>query len=85
MPHLLPKLGLLDDSDTIQQLINAYGVIDQWLEKLVMIGGKIMDSMPSHRRVVYMPKGTAAHVAKLNRNTSKKIRATIEKLDKHLS
>lgn len=85
MPHLLPKLGLLDDTDTIQKLINAYGVIDQWLEKLVMIGGKIMDSMPSHRRVVHMPKGTAAHVAKLNRNISKKIRATIEKLDKHLS
>ena len=84
MPHLLSKLGLLNDSNTIEQIIGTYVVIDQYLEKLTMLGGKMVDLMPSHRRVVYVPGERAESVAKINRNLSVMIRGTIGKLDEHL-
>jgi hypothetical protein len=40
MPHMLPKLGLLDTA-TIQSVIDAYLVLDQYRVRLLLLGGRL--------------------------------------------
>jgi hypothetical protein len=40
MPHMLPKIGLLDP-ETIRKLIDAYVLVAQYCEGLIMLGGEL--------------------------------------------
>jgi hypothetical protein len=65
LPHVLPKLGLLK-VETIGLIIDAYILIDQYCEKLLMMGGQLQTQVPPHRRLVIMKEETATRVAALN-------------------
>jgi hypothetical protein len=45
-PQLFSKVGLLT-TETIRKVIDAYIIIDQYCEHLIMIGGKIDSTMPA--------------------------------------
>jgi hypothetical protein len=68
------------DAETIQEVLDAYILVDQYCEALLMLGGRISDDMPSHRRVVLMPRERAGNVATLNRNMSGAIQRAIRRL-----
>jgi hypothetical protein len=42
MPHMIPKLGLLDQ-ETIEKVTNAYLALEEHGERLLMLGGRLVD------------------------------------------
>ncbi|WP_295144979.1 hypothetical protein [uncultured Reyranella sp.] len=74
-PALLPKVGLLG-VDEARAAIDAYAMVDQYCEALLLKGGKLHDGRPD-RRLVLMPKETAASVARHNRAVVEAIAPTI--------
>lgn len=83
MPAMLQKIGLLG-AETIGDVLSAYGVIDQYCESLMILGGRFHEQMPDHRQVVLMPMGSAQEVAIMNRRMSMNLKDAIERLDAHL-
>jgi hypothetical protein len=83
LPHVLPKFGSFD-TDTIRLVLDAYSLVDQYCEALIMMGGKVDPNMPLHRRVVFLPAARAPHVITLNRNMSMQIHNAVAKLDAFL-
>lgn len=80
MPAVLQKMGLLD-TPIIRVVMDAYGVIDQYCESLMLLGGRFHEQLPAHRRVVLMPKDSAQQVAIMNRQMSINLKEAIERLD----
>jgi hypothetical protein len=44
MPHMLPKLGLLD-ADTIQDVIDAYSLVEQYCELSLSLGARLEENL----------------------------------------
>jgi hypothetical protein len=84
-PHMLPKIGLLDP-ETIQSVINAYVLVDQYCEKLLLLGGHVREDLEAKtdRRLVHLSTDNSAHVITLNRNLSDALQKTIARLDASL-
>jgi hypothetical protein len=82
MPHLVSKLGLLD-GDTIREVVDAYILIDEYCERLVILGGRIQRDVPN-RRGVLMPENRAAHVVALNRVISTGLDAAVRRLHAYM-
>lgn len=83
LPHALPKIGLLDTA-TIQAVLDAYAVVEQYSEHMAAIGGKPDPSMPFGRRRIFLPASHASTVAQIDRDTAKWVREAITKLDAFL-
>ena len=49
-PAFVTKIGLLGDPSLITEVVNAYIVIDQYCENLLMAGGQLGPNIPEHRR-----------------------------------
>ncbi len=80
MPHLLPKLGLLDE-EAIREVVGVYVSIDQYCEALLMNGGGIATENRPDRRLIGMPEKKARTVAKINRDLAAMIHTALEKLE----
>ena len=83
MTDLTSKLGLLDEN-TIEIVINAYVVIEQYCDRLILDGGKLMDSLPGNRRSVLMDARLAPRVKGANLGVNDAIQKAIKKLDAYL-
>jgi hypothetical protein len=55
MPHVLPKMGLLDP-DTIRKVIDAHILVAQCCQGQIMLSRKPQEDMPEHRGVVFVPR-----------------------------
>ena len=82
-PHMLPKIGLLDPI-TITNTVDAYLMIDQYSEKLLILGGALSQK-PTTRRIVAMPNNSVKHVIVLNDVTSEAIQRALSKLAGHMA
>lgn len=83
-PSVISKIGLLD-VETIKRVIEAYIVVDQYAETLMILGGKVPNNMPSHRRVFAMPVGRAKDVADINRQVASLVVAAKQKLAPYMT
>jgi hypothetical protein len=83
MPHVLPKIGLLKP-DEIQAVIDAYVLIEQHVDSLIIAGGRVSENMPSHRRQIRMAASHAQFVAGLSGATAEYVSKALNALDKHL-
>jgi hypothetical protein len=81
MPEILQKIGLLP-VETIQAALEAYGLLEQYCDYLIMKGGKRDDKM--HRRVIVVPGKHADNFAKFNRQMNVTVQEAVEKLDAFL-
>lgn len=81
-PEVLSKLGFLD-IDTIRRVSDAYILIDQYCEQLLLRGGEAAERLPN-RRAVLMPKHAATFVADTNERYAKALHEATESLDKYL-
>jgi len=71
--------------ETIKEIIEAYIVIDQYAETLMVLGGVLPVNMPKHRRVIAMPGHRAKALADINRQISARIVATKQKLAPYMT
>jgi hypothetical protein len=58
-------LGLLD-TETVQNVITAHGVLERYAEHCLRIGGTMVER-PGTRRLIAVPGDMAARVAQMNR------------------
>ncbi len=81
-PEVVAKLGLLEPK-TIRAVTEAYLLLAQYAEALIMLDGRLID-MPGDRRVFMMSSRRAQIVADINRKRAEKINEAIAALDKWL-
>lgn len=79
MPHVLPKIGLLD-LDTIRAVMDAYALLGQYIDGLIIMGGSLRAELPKDRRVVLMSGTQTDKVVIYNRNTAGVVRSAIDSL-----
>jgi len=65
LPKFIDKLGLLDEL-TVERIIDAYLIIEQYCERLLLMGGRVDEGAEEARRLVHMPQSAALKVATLN-------------------
>ena len=82
-PEMLTKIGQLDVT-TVNELIDAYIVIEQYAETLVLLGGQPAPNLPRNRCMLAMPKTAAAHVITINRTHAERLKRVIARLDGYL-
>jgi hypothetical protein len=74
------KLGLLDE-DTIRDVINAYVVIEQHCDRLILDGGQMMNNLPQHRRSVKLNASLAPKAIGESLGVNDVIQKAIKSLD----
>jgi hypothetical protein len=85
MPEMIDKLGLLDP-ETIQSVIAAHMVVEQYCERLQMLGGRLVENVTSGtRRLVALPADKAKRVIAANTGLSDAIQKAIAKLDAQIA
>ena len=85
MPEMINKLGLLDP-ETIQSVIAAHMVVEQYCERLQMLGGRLVENVASGtRRLVALPIDKTKHVIAANTGLSDAIQEAIAKLDAEIA
>jgi hypothetical protein len=78
---MLPKIGLFD-AETIRPVLDAYAILEQYAESLLMgAGGRQVANTPLNRRAIYVPETHTNALMKLDRKTSDFLQAAIAKLD----
>jgi hypothetical protein len=80
-PHVLPKIGLLN-GDSVRRVVDAYVLVEQYSEGLILLGGALRQDMPEGRRVIYLDADRADWVAQINRERAEFIDCAIRTLDK---
>jgi hypothetical protein len=83
-PALANKLGLLDDTVVIMEIIQTYIVVDQYCENCLVLGGELRTEMPNHRRILLMPSKRAKTVAKMNKEIAERVQKAMNLLNKYL-
>ena len=83
-PALVDKIGLLGDTTLIMNVTQAYIVIDQYCENLLMIGGRMGEGIPEHRRLILVPSNRAKTVVKMNTQIAERVSNAMVSLDKYL-
>lgn len=81
--HMLPKIGLLR-ADTIRTVMDAYVLIEQYAEGLILLGGAMQPNMPEHRRLIFVDAGHAKSVAAINLARADFIKGAIDALEPYL-
>jgi hypothetical protein len=85
LPEMIDKLGLLDP-ETIQSVIDAHMVVEQYCERLQMLGGRLVENVTSGtRRLVALPADKAKRVTAANAGLSDAIQEAIAKLDAEIA
>jgi hypothetical protein len=82
MPRVVEKLGLFD-VETARQVMDAYSIIDQYLDRLISLGAANLTTVPEHRRAVVLPADKARAAIYLNGTTADVIREGIAAIDKY--
>jgi hypothetical protein len=83
MPPSIEKIGLLDKS-AIRETMTAYTLIDQYCERLILVGAKLAPGMPEGRRLLHMDTKYADFVDRYNRQLATNIDKAIAKLEDFL-
>jgi hypothetical protein len=83
LPEILSKIGLLH-SDTIRKVMDAYVLTEQYLEQLILLGGKLQPNLPSNRQLVYLDAQHAKFVIEFNRVRAKVVKEAIDALAPYL-
>ncbi|MHC2401409.1 hypothetical protein ACVMGC_005953 [Bradyrhizobium barranii subsp. barranii] len=65
LPEMLPKLGLLGH-DAVTKVVKAYGVLENYTESCVRMGGSVIEA-PGPMRLIQFPGSKASEVARMNR------------------
>jgi hypothetical protein len=60
--------------------MDAYALMGQYLEGLVMLGGRVQTNMPEGRRVVYMEGHQAENVSTYHRNRAMMVQEAVDAL-----
>jgi hypothetical protein len=81
--HMLPKLGLLR-ADTIRTVMDAYVLIKQYAEGLILLGGAMQPNMPEDRRLIFMTAERAKIVTAINEERARAIKEAIDALAPYL-
>ena len=80
MPEVVSKLGLLDET-TISAVLDAYGLVNEYSAKLVLLGGHPgVSPDPGFMRYVALPPDRLVHLARLNTVTAEVIQKAIVQL-----
>ena len=80
MPEVVLKLGLLDET-TISAVLDAYGRVNEYSAKLVLLGGRPgVSPDPSFMRYVALPPDRLVPLARLNIVTAEVIQKAIAQL-----
>jgi hypothetical protein len=82
LSNVIDKLGLLDE-ETIEAVIDAHIVIEQYFGTLILHGGEALD-YGGARRSVMIPSGMSSRLRGMNLGVNDIIQKAIEKLSKHL-
>lgn len=80
---MLPKIGLLR-SETICKVMDAYVLNEQYLEGLVLAGGRVQPNMPKDRDVVYMSAAQTKFVIEFSRTRAGVVQEAINALAPYL-
>jgi hypothetical protein len=83
MPKVTDKLGLLD-VETIVAVIDAYIVIEQFCERLIINGGVLFKGTPEDRRLIQVDESLYDTLRGGNLAVSDMIEKAIKKLDVYL-
>jgi hypothetical protein len=85
MPEMIDKLGLLDP-EIIQSVIDAHIVVEQYCERLLILGGRLEENLTSrtHRHMVRLPADKAKHLIAAHLGVSDALQEAITKLDAKL-
>jgi hypothetical protein len=83
MPHLLDKIGLLDVA-TLRAVIESYLVIEQYAQKLVLVGGTLVENMPGDKRVVSLRAEQTELVITITEAVIDKIRESVKMLSTYV-
>jgi hypothetical protein len=79
MPEVVSKLGLLDET-TISAVLKAYGMVEEFSAKLLLLGGRSGVAPDNFRRYVALNSDRLVPVAQLNTVTTKVIQEAIDQL-----
>jgi hypothetical protein len=77
LPEVLPKIGLLR-SNTVHAVIEAYGVMEQYVGDLILIGGKERSDMPDTRQMVCVSGNDSKSIAEFTEQRAEVIKAAID-------
>jgi hypothetical protein len=83
MPSLTDKLGLLDE-ETIVAVLDAHVVMEQYCERLIISGGKLIDGLPGNRRLVSVDPTLFKQLRGGNIGVNDVIVKAIKRLDSYL-
>jgi hypothetical protein len=53
LPGTLSRIGLLQP-ETIRKVMDAYVLTEQYVEQLILSGGKLQSNMPENHQLVYL-------------------------------
>jgi hypothetical protein len=79
LPEMISKIGLLD-ADTIRIVMDAYVLVEQYVEDMVLAGGELQTDMPEKRQIVYLPATKAQFVIEYNQIKAGAVAKAIEAL-----
>jgi hypothetical protein len=79
MPEVVSKLGLLDET-IISAVLDAYGMVDEYSAKLLLLGGHPGVTPDNFRRYVTLPPDRLVPLAQLNTVTAQVIQKAIDQL-----
>jgi hypothetical protein len=79
MPEVVSKLGLLDET-IISAVLDAYGLVDEYSAKLVLLGGRPGVTPDNFMRYVALPPDRLVPLARLNTVTAEVIQKAIVQL-----
>lgn len=83
LPEVQSKFGLLK-SDTVRNVIDAYIVIEQYLDMVILIGGTLRQNMPERRELAYIGAAHSKNVVTLNQGTADHIKTAMDALIPYL-
>jgi hypothetical protein len=89
-PHMIPKLGLFDQ-ETIGRVTDAYLAMEQYGERLLLLGGRLVDptgaavgrraTTDRDRLLISLSTANAPHVVRMNNGVLATIQKAIAQLD----
>jgi hypothetical protein len=79
LKDMLPKIGLFDSS-TIRKVIDAYILLGQYLEGLILVGGVMQENLPEGRQLVLMPTTMKSFTVEYNRSRAGVVKEAINAL-----
>jgi hypothetical protein len=83
LKDMLAKIGLLDRS-TIRKVIDAYILLGQYLEGLILVGGVMQENLPEGRCLVLMPTAMKSFTIEYNRGRAGMVKKAIDALASYL-